>query len=351
MNPLRALFTGVVLATAAALSGAHAQSVEDFYRGKTVNIIVGYAPGGGYDLYARILSRYIGNHIPGNPTITVQNMPGAASLRAANHIYAAANKDGTVFGTFDMNMPLIGFVGDKNVLFDARKFTWLGSLSNFEADAYVLWARKTAAAGTSAALMKADGPPLNVGVAGAGASDYDLAVLLRETYGMRLRLVPGYPSSSATGKALEGGEVDGQFVTYLSSSQIKPAWGKPDNDLHVILQFGRTTRHPNLQHVPLVREMARNEQERRLIEVAEAPYKLSRPYVGPPGIPEGRAKALQAAFAAAAKTPGLIAEAQGMNLEISPVLSAEAASLIDALSKSPPEIFAKLRQFRESGPQ
>ena len=129
---------------AGAIGGACAQ-VADFYRGKTLNIIVGYGPGGGYDLYARLLARFIGNHIPGNPAVVVQNMPGAAGLRAANFIAQSAPKDGLNVATFDMNVPLVGFLGDPNAQYDARKFTWLGSMSDSSSDSYILAARKDAA--------------------------------------------------------------------------------------------------------------------------------------------------------------------------------------------------------------
>ena len=336
MRALAAAACGATLFLASIVS-AWAQTADDFYRGKTLNIIVGYGPGGGYDLYARILSRYMGKYIPGNPTIAVQNMPGAGSLRAANHLYNVASKDGTVIGTFDMNVPLLGIVGDKNALFDARKFTWLGSLSNFSADAYVLWARKNGPVSDAASLLKADGPVMQVGVVAAGASDYDLGIMLSEDFGMRLRMVTGYPSSSAIGLALDKGESDGQFVTYLSSRIIKKDWGVPGSNIQVILQFGRATRHPDLKDVPLVSEFAKTEFQRRLIAVSEAPFRLSRPYVGPPGIPADRIKMLRDAFDQAAKDQGLLGEAEKINLEVSPVSGSQADREIEELTKSPPE--------------
>jgi len=346
MRRLAAFSAGIFLVVATTASSI-AQTAEDFYRGKTLNIIVGYGPGGGYDLYARILSRYMGKYIPGNPTIAVQNMPGAGSLRAANHIYNVASKDGTVIGTFDMNVPLLGIVGDKNALFDARKFSWLGSMSNFSADAYVLWARKNGPVPDASGLVKPDGPIMQVGVVAAGASDYDLGIMLSEDFGMRLRMVTGYPSSSAIGLALDKGESDGQFVTYLSSRIIKKDWGVPGSNIQVILQFGRSTRHPDLKDVPLVSEFAKTEFQRRLIAVSEAPFKLSRPYVAPPDIPADRLKILRGAFDQAVKDSGLLAEAEKINLEISPVAGAQAEREIEELTKSPPDVMKRLLQLRE----
>jgi tripartite-type tricarboxylate transporter receptor subunit TctC len=346
MRTFAAAACGLIIAICG-IAPAKTQTSDDFYRGKTLNIIVGYGPGGGYDLYARILSRYMGKYIPGNPTIAVQNMPGAGSLRAANHLYNVAAKDGTVVGTFDMNVPLLGIVGDKNALFDARKFSWLGSLSNFSADAYVLWARKDGPVADAAGLLKPDGHVMQVGVVAAGASDYDLGIMLSEDFGMRLRMVTGYPSSSAIGLALDKGESDGQFVTYLSSRIIKKDWGVPGSNIQVILQFGRSTRHPTLQNVPLVSEFAKTDFQRQLIAVSEAPFRLSRPYVGPPGIPAERLKMLRDAFDQAAKDQGLLSEAEKINLEISPVPGPQAEREIEDLTKSPPAVLKRLLQLRE----
>jgi tripartite-type tricarboxylate transporter receptor subunit TctC len=158
------MLTRIVVAALAALgnvAGASAETVADFYKGKTVQLIVGYGTGGGYDVYARALARHIGRHIPGNPNVVVQNMPGAGSLRAANFLYNAAPKDGTAFGLFARNMPLLAILGSNpNVQFDPRKFTWLGSSSSFADDAYLLFVRKDAAVKSVDDARKPGGPPL-----------------------------------------------------------------------------------------------------------------------------------------------------------------------------------------------
>src|SRR3954471_2672046 len=160
-------------------SPARADAVSDFYKGKTVTFIVGYGTGGGYDVYARLMARYLGKYIPGNPTIIVQNMPGAGSLRSVNYLYNAAPKDGSVIGAFARDMPLLGILGYPNARFDPRVFTWLGSSSSYGNDAYLLFARRDAAVQSIADARRPSGPALVLGGTGEGASGNDVATVLR----------------------------------------------------------------------------------------------------------------------------------------------------------------------------
>jgi len=192
---------------------AHADDVADFYKGKRVNMIVSYGPGGGYDVYARVLARYIGRHIPGNPTIVVQNMPGAGSLRGANYIYNVAPKDGTAFGTFARNMALLGLLKTgQNVQFDPTKFTWLGSSASFANDAYVLLLRKDAKVKTVEDARRPGGPPILIGSTAEGASSDAMGVVLREMLGFNVKLIPGYTDSGVLFLAIERGEIEGRTV-------------------------------------------------------------------------------------------------------------------------------------------
>src|SRR3712207_3610806 len=181
--------TALFAVAAASASPAHADPVADFYKGKQVNLIGGYGPGGGYDLYGRLVGRTTARPIPGNPNVVVQNMPGAGSLRAANYIYSAAPKDGTVFGIFARNMPLLRIIGGTpNVQFDARKFTWLGSSSSFVTDAYLMIVRTDAPVKTIEDARKPGGPQLVLGGTAEGATGNDVPVLLRDTLGINIRL-------------------------------------------------------------------------------------------------------------------------------------------------------------------
>src|SRR6516164_8260381 len=185
---------------AAALTAqpAGAQTVEAFYKGKSITLVVGNGPGGGFDVFGRLLARHIGRYVPGNPTVIVQNMPGAGSLVAANYLYNIAPKDGTMFGLIARNMPLLGLLGsNSNVRFDPRKFTWLGSSSNFSNDAYVLIVRKDAPVQSVNEALRSGGAPLVLGGTAEGGASSDVPKILRDTIGLNMRLVTGYRDSAA----------------------------------------------------------------------------------------------------------------------------------------------------------
>jgi tripartite-type tricarboxylate transporter receptor subunit TctC len=325
---------------------ARAEAVADFYRGKQLNVIVGYGPGGGYDVYARLLGRHIGRHIPGQPTVVVQNMPGAGSLRAVNHLYNVASKDGTTIAHFARNMPLMGMLGSNpNVQFDARKFVWLGSSSSFLNDAYILIVRTDAPVKTIDEARRAGGEPLVLGGTAEGATGNDVPIILRDTIGLNVKQVVGYPDSGALFLAMERGEVHGRTTDLSSVKTIKPDWLKPNSGFHVLVQFARATRHQDFPDVPTARELARNEAARALIELTELPYKLSRPFAAPPGIPPDRAEALQAAFMATHKDPQYLEEAARLNVDVSPVTAAEVTHSLERIENAPPQLIEYLRKL------
>jgi tripartite-type tricarboxylate transporter receptor subunit TctC len=203
----------------------HAQStVEAFYKNRQVNLIVGYGPGGGYDITARLLARHLGDYIPGHPAIVVQNMVGAGSMRAANYLYVSAPKDGTTFGVIGRDIPLVGLIGSNpSVQFDPRKFTWLGSSSSFANDAYVLIVRPGAPVQSIEAARRAGGPPLVLGGTGEGATDSDVPKILRDALGLNIKQVLGYPDSPSIFLAVERGEVDGRTFDLSSVKASKRA--------------------------------------------------------------------------------------------------------------------------------
>ncbi|MDO9443411.1 MAG: tripartite tricarboxylate transporter substrate-binding protein [Beijerinckiaceae bacterium] len=329
---------GATLAVTATAQTARADAVADFYKGKSVQLIVGYGPGGGYDVYARILSRYMSKYIPGNPNIVVQNMPGAGSLVAANYIYNVAPKDGTVFGTFARNMPLLSVLGgNPAVKFDARKFSWLGSASSYQEDSYIMWVRKDATVQSVADAQKPGGPPVVLGGTAEGATGNDVPVILRDALGMNIKQIVGYPDSNAIFLAIERKEVEGRTTDLSAVRTNRPEYLKPDSYVRALLQFGRATRHPDFPDVPTARELAKDEKSRSLIELTELPYVLSRPFVAPPGIPADRAQALEKAFIAAYKDPELVAEANKLGIGVSPIGGKEALALIDKIAAAPQE--------------
>ena len=338
----------VALAGALAIlaGAARAETPAEFYRGKQVILVVGYAPGGGYDVYARLVARHIGRKIPGEPVVVVQNMPGAGSLRAANHIYANAPRDGTAFGTFSRNMPLMGVLGgNKNVLYDPRKFTWLGSPTSAQDDAYMLFVRADSKAKTFDDLTRPGGPEVIVGGTSEGATGNDVALLIRDAAGARIKLIHGYRDSNALFPAIERGELEGRFVGLSAVAATQPHWLRPGSPVRPLLQFARAQRHPSFPDIPTAREKAKDPAARLLIEAAEIPYMLSRPFVAPPDVPADRAKALQDAFMAMARDADFIVDAKKINVDVSPVGAADAMRMLDLLAAAPQDIKDKLKEL------
>jgi tripartite-type tricarboxylate transporter receptor subunit TctC len=338
-----ALFTALSLVTPALAQSA----VEEFYKNRQVNLIVGYGPGGGYDTVARLLARHLGRHIPGTPSIVVQNMPGAGSLRAVNYLYSIAPKDGTTFGLFGSDMPLIGLIANNpNVQFDPRKLTWLGSSSSFANDAFILVVRPGAASTSIADARRPGGAPLVLAGTGEGARDGDVPKILRDALGLNIMQVLGYPDTPSIFLAVERGEVDGRTFDFSSVKSNKPQWLEPGSGFHILVQFARMTRHPELPDVPTARELALDDGARALIELAETPLlAMARPFAAPPGVPDDRARALQAAFLAAHRDARFLQEAARLGLDISPVGASEIARSIELLARAPPDAFNYMKRL------
>jgi tripartite-type tricarboxylate transporter receptor subunit TctC len=343
--PFRTIAT-VLCMLACAAAGARAQGVADFYKGRQVSLVVGYGTGGGYDVYARLIARHLARHIPGNPTVVVQNMPGAGSLRAVNFLYNTAPKDGTVIATFGRDIPLIGIIGhNPNMRFDPRKLTWLGSSSSYANDAYFLFVRKDAAVNTIAAARTPGGAPMVLGGSGEGSTGNDVPGVLREALGLNIKLIAGYPDSNALYLAVDRKEVDGRTVGISATESSHPEWLRPESVVKILLQFARVTRHPQFPGVPTARELAPNARSRALIELAELPYRLSRPFAAPPNLPPDRAKALQAAFLAVHTDPLYLDEAARLKVDVSPIGGEEVLRAIDEIAGAPPDLLDTIRKL------
>lgn len=340
-----------LLAAAMAVLGvsspSRADSAAEFYKGKTVQIVVGYGTGGGYDVYARMLARHMGKYIPGNPSMVVQNMPGAGSMRATSYLYSVAPKDGTVFGIFARNMPLVGLLGGSaSVQFDPRKFTWLGSSSSYIEDAYLMFVRTDAKVKSIAEALGSGQPEIVLGGTGLGSTGNDVAILLRDALGFNIRLIAGYPDANALFLAVERGEIEGRITDMSSVRSLRPHWLAKTGGMHVFLQFARRTRHPDLPDVPTARELAKTDRALALIEVAELSYILSRPFAGPPGIPPDRAKALQDAFRDVHKDGELLAEAEKLKFGITPIYADEVLPLLERIAAAPPDVLDYMRKLQ-----
>jgi tripartite-type tricarboxylate transporter receptor subunit TctC len=311
---------------------AQAQTVSDFYRGRTVNLVIGYAPGGGYDLYARTLARHISRHIPGNPTIVVQNMPGAGSIKAANYLYTIAPKDGSTFGGFSRGAFLDPLLGrSEGTQFDAPKFGWLGSISNEVG----VCAFRTAAGIKSWSDMRTK--PFIIGSTGAGADSDVFPTVLRKMFKLPMKVVAGYASAAEVVVAIKRNEVDGR-CGWSWSSLI--SWNRDmyeGKQLDVVLQLA-AQKLDELSHVPLITDVAETAEQRTALRLIVSRQTMARPYVMPPGVPADRLQALRAAFDATMKDTGFLAEAKKQDLEVRPILGADADALIREVYATPPAI-------------
>lgn len=338
-----AVAAGGVLALAAASGAAEAQ---EFYAGKQISLIVGSETGGGYDTYGRLLSRHMGKYLPGHPTIVMQNMPGAGGLRAANHLYNVAAKDGTVIGTFQRNLPLNAIL-DKSreqIKFEPAKFTWLGSSSSGRDDAYMLVIRSEVPVMSVADLRGPKAHQLIVGATAPGSQSHDLPVVLAEILDLSLKIVPGYPSSSASMLAMQRKETEGRMFGLSALRATHPEM-LTKNLVRCLFQFGRITRHPELPEVPTARELAPNDEARAMVEMLEVSQFLSWPYTAPPGIPPERTAILRQAFMATHSDPEYVAEAEKQKMELSPIGGEEITEMLTRLSDLPPSLIARYNQI------
>jgi tripartite-type tricarboxylate transporter receptor subunit TctC len=343
----RCAAAGLGLLVAAAMLAAPAAAQEDFYKGKQVTLIVGYGTGGGYDVYARLVAKHMQRFIPGNPTVVVQNMPGAGSLRAVNYIYNVAPKDGTAFAMFSSSMPVRSILGgNKSVQFDSLKLTWLGSSSSFAGDAYLLAVRADSPSNTIEAVRRAEGSSLLViGSSGPGSSSYDIPAVLRDTIGLRYKMVAGYPGSADLFLAMERKETEARMVNLTGLKAVRADWLKPGSPYKILVQFGRKTRIGDLPDVPTAQELALNDSARALINLVEIPFELSRPFAAPPGVPADRARILQTAFRDAHRDPQLIAEAKNLDLDISPIEPDGVLAALKSVDKADPNHLDYLRKL------
>ncbi|MBP0592168.1 hypothetical protein J8I87_21030 [Paraburkholderia sp. LEh10] len=315
-------------------NGYAADSTESFYSGRTVNLTIGYSVGGGYDTYARLLGKYIGNYLPGKPTITPQSMPGAGSLKAVNYLYSVAPKDGSTFGTFGRTMPEEPLLGDAN--FDARKLTWLGSITS-DVSLCITW--KTSKIKTFQDLVNQES---RMGGQGAGSDPDVMASTIKTLFNSKLKLVTGYPGSNETALAMERGEIDGECGVSWSTIQVRhPDWIR-DRKVNILVQVA-LEKHPELPGVPLLIDLASNDETRQVLKVIVASQAFARPFAAPPGLPPERAAALRTAFAQTMKDPAFLAEAKRLGLEVRPVPPERIDQLLDELYKTPPPLLAKAK--------
>lgn len=314
-------------------------SSQEFYRGKTIHIAVGFAAGGGFDTYSRAISRHLGKHIPGNPTVIVDNMAGAGSLVLANYLYGKAKPDGLTIGNFIGSLVLQQVLGSKGIEFDARKFEWIGvPVQDMTACAL------TKASGiTSLDKWFAAKEPVKIGGEAPGANDSDAPRVLKAALGVPIQLVEGYKGTSQIRLAAEAGEIAGGCWTWES---IKVTWRKAleAGEVQVVLQIN-PERHPELSNVPNAIEYAKSEEGRLLLQVAiHDPSAILRAYAVPPGIPRDRVEMLRKGFMATMKDPEFLAEMNKSGLAINPLSGAAVEKLVAGFFKLQPAQVARLKE-------
>jgi tripartite-type tricarboxylate transporter receptor subunit TctC len=318
---------------------AQAQSPADFYKGRTVDLYVGYSVGGGYDLYARVLARHMGRHIPGNPTIVVKNMEGAGSLRLANWLYRVGAKDGSVIATIGRGTGFDPLLSRQAAQFDATRFTWIGS-GNHEVSVCVAYS------GSSGITTFADlrTREMTVGGTGASADTDQFPRVVNGVLGTRMKIVSGYPGGNDIVLAMERGEVQGRCG--WSWSSVKSTHGAMigEKKLVVLLQLS-LQKHPELPDVPLVVDLAKTDEERQILRLIFARQVMGRPFLAPPGIPADRADALRQAFMATMTDPAFVAEAERAQLEVNPVAGEDLQKLVAEIYRTPQEVTQKAAQL------
>ena len=326
------LITAALLSTP--VGESHAQPPADFFKGRTVDLYIGYSVGGGYDVYARMIARHMGRHIPGNPTIIPKNMEGAGSIRLANWLYNVAPRDGTAFGTVSRGAPFDPLLGSPATQFDGREFTWIGSANN-EVSVCVAW-HTTGVARFEGLLSK----ELVVGGSSAASDTDQFAKLLNALFGTKLKVATGYPGGNEINLAIERGEVGGRCGWSWSSVVATHKHWLEQNRIAVLIQTA-LSKHADLPDVPLVTDLARSEEQRQIIWLIFARQVMGRPFMAPPGVPPERAIALRDAFMSTMKDPQFLADAEKAKLEITPVSGADIDKLVKDVYRTPKETAAK----------
>ena len=330
---LRLPLAAMILIFAAA---ALAQSPGAF-AGKIVTMYIGFGPGGGYDLWARVIARHIGAHLPGHPTVTPENLQGAGSYRAANFIYNVAPKDGTAMAAISRDAVLGPLTGAVGAQFDATKFTWLGTPA---IESNVCIAYHTAAVKTFHDLTE---KVLTVGDNGPGTGTHTYPLALNAILGTKFKIVGGYPSSADVFLAMERGEVEGICESLDSIRTRRPDWIA--NGTISLLFQGGTKPNPTLKDVPFVGDLAQKPEDKQAIEFLYAGQGIGRPYIAPPGLPPDRLKMLQDAFAATMTDPEFIAETKQRQLVLDPEDGAQLEALVRTTYATPKPVIDRIAKL------
>jgi tripartite-type tricarboxylate transporter receptor subunit TctC len=331
---------GTLICIAAALvtarAPARAQDVAGFYRGKQITLVIGYGPGGGYDIYARMLGRFMGAHIPGHPIIVPQNMPGAGSRSAANWLFRVAPQDGSVIATLGQDTPTDQALGQPGVQFDARKFNWIGNLSVVNNILFV-----SAASGV-ATFAQARIKSLAVGATGASSPSVLYPQVSNNLLGSKFRIIAGYPGGGDINIAVERHELDGRGSDSWASIKATRADWMRDHFINILFQIG-PRREADLPDVPLWTELAANDDQRQVLALLSGDVSVGRPILTAPNVPAERVRALRQAFDDTMRDPQFIAAAERAHMEMAPMGGTELQRTVDGIVSAPPRIVAMVK--------
>ena len=333
---MRRLFVALLFSLVAAVQAKAAEDVAGFYRGKQIRFIVGSAPGGTYDLLARIVARHLGAHIPGDPSIIVQNQPTAGGIVMTNELYALGPKDGTVIGVPLNGIPAAPLLQRQAARFNSSKLIWLGSTHS---EPYVAYVWHTAPVKKLGDVLTKQ---LVVGATTPGTTMNDFPLLTNAVLGSKFKIVPGYGSTPLMNEALERGEIEGVigFGWFALNAQAPQFLAQKKID--VIAQFG-TTRSHLLPDVPLMLDLAKTQADRQALSLLFGRTEYGRPYFLPPDVPADRVAALRRAFDATMKDPAFVADANRIGFPLDPLTGEQVQAAVAALARTPPDVIARVR--------
>jgi len=328
-----ALALGLTLLACAAARAE--DDVAAFYRGKVVRIVVGIGVGSGYDINARLLARYLPKYIPGNPSVIVQNQPGAGSLTMTNQLYAGGPFDGTAIGASFNGLPTTPLLQPAGARFEATKLNWIGS-TNRETQAMYVWA-------TSPIQSLADltSKEMIVGAQAPGSTQYDYPKLAEKLFGWKFKVITGYEATPKIHLAMERGEVHGTWANWSTLKAIAEPWIK-EKKIRILAQWA-LRKHPELPDVPLILDQAKTDEQKQALNLALARLEFGRPFFMPPNVPVERLAAVRHAFDAAMKDKELLAEADKLKIEIDPLAGEQVAALIGQIYQTPQDTVARVR--------
>jgi tripartite-type tricarboxylate transporter receptor subunit TctC len=323
-------------------SSAQAQdNVANFFAGKTIQLVVGIAVGSGYDVNARLLARHLASHIPGKPTIVVQNQPGAGSATMTSQLYNAGPFDGTVIGAAFGGMPTLPLLSpNNNIRFDPTKLQWIG---NTNRETHVTYVWHTAPVQS---LEEAKAKQLILGAQAPGSSQYDFPLVANALFGMKFKVIPGYGSTSKINLALESGEVQGTISAWTTLKTLSSQW-LAEKKIKVIAQWAL---RPNaeLPDVPNTLDLSKNDADRAALRLVMARLDVGRPFFLPPRVPAERVAALRKAFDETVKDPAYLEEAKKLSIDVDPLTGTELATLVEQVSKTPADTVARVRAALEN---